>query len=292
MFVFNQWVLKIITSTLRTNMNPPLIDDIQFTSSPASFFATFSKADLEKKKGFEKIAVGSLVDDKIKICFPFTRHIHRHSLLLTLLTYFISKNLTCASQQRAAFKDDVPSHWSFQSCCPRHYPELVMCLHWARAIGIFFLIVVLVANSCQILLQLYPARLLCQWDFPGKNTGVGCHFLLQGIFLSQVEPASPTLAGRFFTTEPPRKPREFSYHSLKITFITCLTWQAYEVREKKPFLFINAVSLFQKQEAFAALHDDRRLWGSGVPPEGPLLSFMVANLGPWSRLHAPQKGCF
>ena len=28
-------------------------------------------------------------------------------------------------------------------------------------------------------------RLLCPWDFPGKNTGVGCHFLLQGIFLTQ-----------------------------------------------------------------------------------------------------------
>ena len=25
---------------------------------------------------------------------------------------------------------------------------------------------------------------LCPWDFPGKNTGVGCHFLLQGIFLT------------------------------------------------------------------------------------------------------------
>ena len=25
------------------------------------------------------------------------------------------------------------------------------------------------------------SRLLCPWDFPGKNTGVGCHFLLQGI---------------------------------------------------------------------------------------------------------------
>ena len=32
---------------------------------------------------------------------------------------------------------------------------------------------------------LYPARLLCPWDSPGKNTGVGCHFLLQGIFLTQ-----------------------------------------------------------------------------------------------------------
>ena len=29
------------------------------------------------------------------------------------------------------------------------------------------------------------ARLLCSWDFPGKDTGVGCHFLLQGIFLTQ-----------------------------------------------------------------------------------------------------------
>ena len=26
---------------------------------------------------------------------------------------------------------------------------------------------------------------LCPWDFPGKNTGVGCHFLLQEIFLTQ-----------------------------------------------------------------------------------------------------------
>ena len=25
----------------------------------------------------------------------------------------------------------------------------------------------------------------CPWDFLGKNTGVGCHFLLQGIFPTQ-----------------------------------------------------------------------------------------------------------
>ena len=28
-------------------------------------------------------------------------------------------------------------------------------------------------------------RLFCPWDAPGKDTGVGCHFLLQGIFLTQ-----------------------------------------------------------------------------------------------------------
>ena len=33
--------------------------------------------------------------------------------------------------------------------------------------------------------ELLPARLLCPWDFPGKNTRVGCHFLLQGIIPTQ-----------------------------------------------------------------------------------------------------------
>ena len=30
-----------------------------------------------------------------------------------------------------------------------------------------------------------PTRFLCPWDFPGKNTGVSCQFLLQGIFSTQ-----------------------------------------------------------------------------------------------------------
>ena len=37
-------------------------------------------------------------------------------------------------------------------------------------------------------LQFYglePAKLLYLWDFQGKNIGVGCHFLLEGIFLTQ-----------------------------------------------------------------------------------------------------------
>ena len=34
-------------------------------------------------------------------------------------------------------------------------------------------------------LGLQPARLLCPQDSPGKNATVGCHFLLQGIFLTQ-----------------------------------------------------------------------------------------------------------
>ena len=33
--------------------------------------------------------------------------------------------------------------------------------------------------------RLQPTRLPHPWDSPGKNTGVGCHFLLQGIFPTQ-----------------------------------------------------------------------------------------------------------
>ena len=40
---------------------------------------------------------------------------------------------------------------------------------------------------------LQPARLLCPWDSPGKNTGVGCHALLQGILDEQCSNSpSPT----------------------------------------------------------------------------------------------------
>ena len=49
-------------------------------------------------------------------------------------------------------------------CCCRWVPKLCLTL-WPHG--------------------LWPARLLSPWAFPGKDTGVGCHFLLQGIFLTQ-----------------------------------------------------------------------------------------------------------
>ena len=37
-----------------------------------------------------------------------------------------------------------------------------------------------VAQSCPTLCDPVDyTRILSPWDFPGKNTGVGCHFLLQ-----------------------------------------------------------------------------------------------------------------
>ena len=52
-------------------------------------------------------------------------------------------------------------------------------------------------SVAQLCLTLYdpmdcsPTRVLCPWDSLGKNTGVGCHFLLQGI--SPTQGSSPYL---------------------------------------------------------------------------------------------------
>ena len=47
-----------------------------------------------------------------------------------------------------------------------------------------------------------PTKLLCPWDSPGKNTGVGCHFLLQCMKVKserEVVQSCPTLVGLFET---------------------------------------------------------------------------------------------
>ena len=62
----------------------------------------------------------------------------------------------------------------------------------------------LVAKSCPTLLWpcgLEPIRLLCSWDFPGMNTGVACHFLLQRSFQLRDETHISCLAERFFSWE-------------------------------------------------------------------------------------------
>ena len=67
--------------------------------------------------------------------------------------------------------------------------------------------------SCPIFASLRPhglqhTRLLRPWNAPGKSTGVGHHFLLQGnLPCPGMEPESPALAVGFFTTEPPGKSR-------------------------------------------------------------------------------------
>ena len=53
----------------------------------------------------------------------------------------------------------------------------------------------------------------------GKSTRVGCYVLLQGIFSTQVS----YIAGRFFTTEPPRKPPDIDMEPFKHILVLKLT---------------------------------------------------------------------
>ena len=80
--------------------------------------------------------------------------------------------------------------WYSGSTTHTFSPGMYLCL--ASLLNKLFLCVlsdlcVLVAELCPTLRPhgLYPTRVICPWTCPGKNTGVGCHTLLQGIFPTQ-----------------------------------------------------------------------------------------------------------
>ena len=56
---------------------------------------------------------------------------------------------------------------------------------------------------------LQPTRLLCPWDSPGQNTGVGSLSLLQGIFPTQGSNQVSCTAGRFFTSWATREAQKY-----------------------------------------------------------------------------------
>ena len=69
---------------------------------------------------------------------------------------------------------------------------------------------------------LQSTRFLCPWDFSGKNTELGCHFLLQGIFPTKglnIHLLNVQSAGRFFTAKPRWKPQLPIFHLIKNLFI-------------------------------------------------------------------------
>ena len=61
----------------------------------------------------------------------------------------------------------------------------------------------------------WPTRVFCLGDSPGKNTGVGCHALLQGIFPTQgSNPGLPYCRWILLPSEPPGKPKNTGGGSL------------------------------------------------------------------------------
>ena len=69
------------------------------------------------------------------------------------------------------------------------YELVIIEMKWKVKAKCVFITLCVGAQSLQSCLTLWPyglqpTRLLCPWDSPGKNTGEGCHALLQGIFLN------------------------------------------------------------------------------------------------------------
>ena len=65
-----------------------------------------------------------------------------------------------------------------------------------------------VAQSCLTLgdpMECRPTRLLNPWNFPGKNTGVGCHFLLPEETKIEKDTGIPLFIAALFTIARPWK---------------------------------------------------------------------------------------
>ena len=94
------------------------------------------------------------------------------------------------------------------------------------------------------------AWLLCLCGFPGKNTGVGCHFLLQGIFPTQGLNLSLLVASGFFIAvrEAPTcmymHKHIYTEYTIAIILNNCYLFDQLKIRTIKVFTFIYSFSAF------------------------------------------------
>ena len=119
----------------------------------------------------------------------------------------------CLSKHHIASKSRAGIWTQEWLCVPNHNAVLAFCFTHDQK-GVIYAVSLSSAwlhakllQSCPTLCEVWtygmqPARFLCQWDSPGKNTTVSCCVLLQGIFPTQGSNPmflkSPTLS--FFTT--------------------------------------------------------------------------------------------
>ena len=148
--------------------------------------------------------------------------------------------------------------------------------------------------------------LLCRWDSPGKNTGVGCHALLKGIFPTHRSNPHLLLAGRLFTTSvtwetPLRKEQKIlQYATLsknKFYFVQLLFHQklclylcmSVETGSISIFLLCNAVRKKKKNlktlgwSNFLILQNQNSSLKRNIFPEVIEPAFAIAQRDSWLR---------
>ena len=80
-------------------------------------------------------------------------------------------------------------------------------------------------SSVQLLMTPWTVTCLCPWNFPGKSTGVSCHFLLHGTFLTQGSNLGLPHGRQMLSPELPGKPLHWDWsHPQTPTGETLLHW--------------------------------------------------------------------
>ena len=121
----------------------------------------------------------------------------------SLFEYFLCENVTYNHHGRAFWDHDQSLiilleqicflkkilHLVILPFCPNNFTRsFVWILSFFQNNLTLSCALVIQSLSCVLLFRphgLQPTRLLCPCGSPSKNAGVGCHFLLQGIFLTQ-----------------------------------------------------------------------------------------------------------
>ena len=98
----------------------------------------------------------------------------------------ISQRRTPETALRWRRTTSFPKKWKiFQGECPSWFLKNKQNLYRQNSVLYCAMFSHSVMSNSSWPHGLYPTRLLCPWDFPGKNTGVGFHFLLQWTFLTR-----------------------------------------------------------------------------------------------------------
>ena len=108
---------------------------------------------------------------QVPLKFIIKRTLCRTSLMVQFLRLHLPKQGTWVQSLVGELRSSIAvgnANW-YSHFGKKSIRQFLICMH-AKSL-----------QSCLTLCN--PTRLLCSWDSPGRNTGVGCHALLQTIFL-------------------------------------------------------------------------------------------------------------
>ena len=141
-----------------------------------------------------------------------------------------------------------------------------------------------------------PTRLPCPWDSPGKNTGVGCHFLLQCMKVkseSEVIQSCPILCNPMNCSTPGLP----DHHQLLETTQTHVHWVSDAIQPSHPLSSPSpALNLSQHQGLFkwvSSSHQVPKYWSFSfnISPSNEHPGLMSFRMD-WLDLLAVQETLF